>query len=203
MRIRPRLPAYLALVLATAVLLAGCDDSRHWSLKNIDGMMPPLRFTLTNDDGQRVTAGDYRGQVTLLYFGYTHCPDVCPTTLAKLAQSVRALGDRAGGVRVLFVSVDPRRDTVAVLHRYVHAFGPRVTGLRGDQHVLRALARRYRVTYGYGPPDAQGSYEVSHSSAVFVFDRGGRIRLLAQQDDDVRAITHDLRRLLAERDRRS
>ncbi|HYW03156.1 MAG TPA: SCO family protein [Gammaproteobacteria bacterium] len=203
MRIHRRLPRTLLPVLAVAVLLAGCGDSRHWSLKNIEGVMPPLRFRLTDDSGRPATAGDYRGKVVLLYFGYTHCPDVCPTTLAKLAGSLGALGDRADGVRVLFVSVDPKRDSATVLHRYVGAFGPQFTGLRGGQDALRTLTRRYRVSYGYGKPAADGSYEVSHSSAIFIFDRRGRIRLLAQQDDDARAISHDLRQLLAEPEARS
>jgi protein SCO1/2 len=101
-------------------------------------------------------------------------------------------------VRILFVSVDPARDTLAALNKYAAVFGPQVVGLRGTQDELRALTKRYRVSYGYGKPDAKGNYEVSHSSAVYVFDRQGEVRLLAGASDTASAITDDLRRLLAE-----
>ncbi len=112
--------------------------------------------------------------MVLLYFGYTHCPDVCPTTLSLLSHAVTALGTDAGQVRILFVSVDPARDTLAQLKTYAAAFGPEVVGLRGSEAELKALTKRYRVSYGYGKPDARGDYEVSHSSAVYVFDREAR-----------------------------
>jgi len=134
----------------------------------------------------------------LIYFGYTHCPDVCPLTLQRLKHAIAALGDGANQLRVLFVTVDPRRDSLAVLKRYTEFFGPQVLGLRGDQDELRRLTKMYRVTYGYDKPDAKGNYEVSHSSAVYVFDRSGEARLLIRPDDTVKAIATDLRRLVAE-----
>jgi protein SCO1/2 len=189
-----------ARVLLLVSLLAACGHSdRPWGLKNISGLMPPLDFTLTAaSDGATVHGNDFRGKLVLLYFGYTHCPDVCPTTLSQLSHAVAALGTSAGQVRILFVSVDPARDMLAQLKTYAAAFGPEVVGLRGSQAELKALTKRYRVSYGYGKPDAHGDYEVSHSSAVYVFDREGEIRLLVGSTDAAPVITGDLQRLLSE-----
>ena len=185
-------------VLVLAGLLAACSqNTAPWGLKDISGLMPPLDFTLIDaSDNQTVHGQDFRGKVTLLYFGYMHCPDVCPTTLSVLGHAVAALGDDAAQVRILFVSVDPARDTLARLKTYAAAFGPQVVGLRGSETELKALTKRYRVTYGYGKPDAHGNYEVSHSSAIYVFDREGESRLLAGPTDSAQVITADLKRLL-------
>ncbi|HKJ87225.1 MAG TPA: SCO family protein [Gammaproteobacteria bacterium] len=188
-----RLAAWLLLGV---VLLAGCSGDSQWRLKDISGLLPRLSFTMTNQAGNKVHGADYRGKVALLYFGYTHCPDVCPTTLAKLRRALGQLGREAKRVRVLFVSVDPERDTTSVLRTYVHAFGPQFVGLHGNRNQLDALVKRYRVTYGYGKPDAHGHYEVSHSSGVFIFDPRGYPRLLAVQGDGADALAHDLQRLL-------
>jgi protein SCO1/2 len=194
----PLLPGLRLALLVVAGLLAACSRSQTpWGLKDISGLMPPLDFTLTDaGNGATVHGKDFRGKVVLLYFGYTHCPDVCPTTLSLLGRAVAALGNDAAQVRVLFVSVDPARDTLAQLKTYAAAFGPQVVGLRGSDTELKALTKRYRVTYGYGKPDAHGNYEVSHSSAIYVFDRQGKVRLLAGPGDNALVITADLERLL-------
>jgi protein SCO1/2 len=181
-------------------LLVGCGRSAPpWGLRDITGLMPPLDFSLTEaSNGAAVHGKDFRGHVVLLYFGYTHCPDVCPTTLSHLVRAVAALGPQAEQVRILFVTVDPARDTLAQLKTYAAAFGPQVVALRGSQDKIKALTKRYRVTYGYGKPDAHGDYEVSHSSAVYVFDREGDVRLLADSTAEPSIITGDLKRLLAE-----
>lgn len=183
------------LLLLTLALLGGCSDPA-WQTKDVSGLMPPLEFTLTSEDGRRVSAADYRGEVLLLFFGYTHCPDVCPMTLAHLAAALAELGEPAQRLRVLFVSVDPERDTPELLRRYTAAFGEPFVGLTGTQTELRALTKRYRVTYGYGERDDSGNYLVSHSGAVFAFDTEGRARLLIRDQDPPAAIAADLRRLL-------
>jgi protein SCO1/2 len=144
-----------------------------------------------SQDGKPVTAADFRGKVVALYFGYTHCPDVCPTTLANLA-------DMAGKVHspdlaILFVTVDPDRDTDAVLSDYTKAFSPQMVGLRGTANELADLARRYRVAYivTKGPP-----YQVMHSNAVFFFDRAGRARLVTTDTTDTAGMADDVKRLL-------
>jgi protein SCO1/2 len=193
-------PGFWTVLLLVSLLVACGDNESPWSLRDISGLMPPLDFTLTDaTDGETVQYKVFRGQVVLLFFGYTHCPDVCPTTLSRLSRALAALGEDAEQVRILFVTVDPARDTLAQLKAYAAAFGPEVVGLRGSEGELKALTKRYRVSYGYGKPDAHGNYEVSHSSAVYVFDREGEIRLLVEPTDSTEVIASDLKRLLAEK----
>ncbi|MGA8050304.1 MAG: SCO family protein [Burkholderiales bacterium] len=182
--------------LGACLVLAACSrDGGNWRTNNIDGLMPTLEFGMSDDTGRAVTAQDYRGKTVLLYFGYTSCPDLCPTTLARLAQALKGTRNHGADTVVLFVSVDPKRDSVSRLHRYVHAFGPRFVGLRGTPEELEALTKRYRVTYSYAEPDKEGDYEVTHSTGVFVFDRNGRSRLLVLPHHADEAITADLDRL--------
>ncbi len=187
----------LAALAVTALMLVGCARQAPYALRNISGLLPPLQFQLTDDNGTPVSEQSYRGDVVLLYFGYSNCPDVCPTTLATLAQALRGLGASASKVRVLFVSVDPQRDSAAVLKRYAAYFGPQVIGLRGPDSELIPLTHRYRVAYHRDPPDRDGNYAVEHSSAVFIFDQRGRVRLLADSGDGAAAISSDLRRLIS------
>ncbi len=185
------------LFLSGMLWLVGCSDP-SWQTKDISGLMPPLKFELTNEEAQPVSEADYAGDVTLLFFGFTHCPHICPTTLAKLATVLQALGEDASeDLRILFVSVDPARDDPATLREYTQAFGPEFIGLTGNEEALQALTRRYRVTYGYGEKDDKGQYDVSHSNAVFAFDRNGDAQLLIREEDAQEAIVADLARLLA------
>lgn len=199
--IRRRCLPALVLRAAGALVLLGfgacTGNDPHYALKNITGLVQPLEFRLTDQDGRPVTATDYRHDIVLLYFGYTECPDECPTTLTMLANALRTLGAQASQVRVLFVSVDPHRDTTEVLKRYVDNFGPEFVGLRPDQAELTDLSKRYRIAYHYEKADKYGNYEVDHSSAVFIFDRDGRARLLGLSDNTAQQVASDLRRLLA------
>ncbi len=190
------LAAPLALSLAIAV--ASCGLRTQAQMTNITGVMPALAFDMTRaNDGAAVDAEDYRGKVVILYFGYTHCPDVCPTTLANLATALQRLGPKANEVRVLFVSVDPARDTVPILKSYVQAFAPEIDGLRGSNDAVAALARRYRVIYSVTPASSSHPYEVVHSAAVFFFDRAGGARLVTMSTDDSGEIGKQIARLLA------
>jgi protein SCO1/2 len=199
MAARPRCAPDMKLVLAAlgaCIALAACTKrDGEWRTDNIDGLLPTLEFHLTDDTGRQVSAQDYRGKTVLLYFGYTSCPDLCPTTLSKLAQALKSTKDRGAGDVVLFVSVDPQRDSVERLQAYTRAFGPQFIGLRGTPQELTALSKRYRITYSYGKPDKNGDYEVMHSTGVFVFDGTGRSRLLVLPNDPADAITADLDRL--------
>lgn len=195
----PRLTRLLLLLAfaACAALLAGCrGEDMPWKLTDVTGHMPDLDFHLTDDQGKAVTAADYRGKVTLLYFGYTHCPDVCPLTLAHLHVVMQRLGPLADGARILFVSVDPARDTPPVLHAYVNAFDPHAVGLTGSPGAIEALSKRYRSAFTREPPKGDGSYEVSHSSAIYLFDRDGKARLLSTPNDSQDDQVHDLHLLL-------
>ncbi|HET7370990.1 MAG TPA: SCO family protein [Gammaproteobacteria bacterium] len=184
------------LALATSLLVACGGGAQQWKTTNITGVMPDLKFTLTDENGKAVHADAYRGKVKVMYFGYTHCPDICPLTLSTVGRAVSQLGDQADGVRVLFVSVDPKRDPPKVLKEYTQAFGPEFVGLTGTQDQLKALSKRYRVSYSYAEPDANGEYAVNHSSAVFVFDKNGDVRLLMNRSDGVDAMAHDLAQLI-------
>ncbi|HUW53977.1 MAG TPA: SCO family protein [Rhodanobacter sp.] len=193
----PLRPALLLLLVA-GLLLGGCQHTQPlpFRLTNVTGHMPTLAFTLTDDQGKTVSAADYRGKVVLLYFGYTHCPDVCPLTLAHLHVVMQRLGKLADGARILFVSVDPARDTPAVLHAYVNAFDPRAVGLTGSASDIEALVKRYRASFTREPSTGDGNYEVSHSSAIYVFDRDGNPRVLATPADSQDDLVHDLHLLL-------
>lgn len=186
------------IVLAAVVLaLVGCGEE-PWYGKNITGLMPELEFELTSESGETVTENVFAGRPVAMYFGFTHCPDICPTTLARLTAAVRRLPeDLAQELQLAFVSVDPARDGPRELAEYTDAFSDRMLGLTGTQKQLQALTRRYRITYGYEEPDAQGDYEVSHSSAVFVFDAQGDPRLMLLDSLTVPEMAHDLELLLA------
>lgn len=191
----------LLLLAALALSLAGCGhkSDQTWQLSDIAGVMPDLRFDLTDDLGRHVTAADYKGDVVLLYFGYTHCPDVCPTTMQMMSSVVGELGAAAKDVRILFVSVDPKRDTPAILRAYAQAFSPNAVGLTGTPAQIDAVTRRYRVAFSYGKPDKFGNYVVDHSAGVYIFGPDGRIRLLGSDSNPPSAWLHDLRQLIADR----
>jgi protein SCO1/2 len=199
MKSRRPLGAAVLWLLVIGLLLGGCQRSEPlpFKLTDISGHMPTLDFKLTDDRGKAVSGADYRGKVVLLYFGYTHCPDVCPLTLAQLHVVMQRLGKLADGARILFVSVDPTRDTPPVLHAYVNAFDPRVVGLTGDPRVVEALVKRYRSSFTREPASSDGNYEVSHSSAIYVFDGGGNARVLSTPTDTQDDLVHDLHLLLS------
>ena len=187
----------LVLLVVWVFVLEACSRSQHamaiFHARDISGVMPALDFNLTSQYRTTVTAANLKGKTTLLYFGYTHCPDVCPTTLEGLAQALQRLGPKADSVRVLFVSVDPRRDSAEVLRRYASAFGPQFVGLTGTDRQLTSLTKRYRVAYRRDSADVSGDYAVYHSSAVFVFDGHGRVRLLVAPSETTEQLAEDLR----------
>jgi protein SCO1/2 len=183
----------LASLLTLLLSLAACAPPRG-PVTDIRGAMPTLEFAMARaNDGKTVDAGDYRGHVVILYFGYTNCPDACPTTLSDLATVLHRLGSKANDVRVLFVTVDPNRDSLPALKAYVNAFAPEIDGLRGSEDAIARLARRYRITYSVspGPP-----YVVMHSDSVFFFDRDGRARYVATSVANAALITNKVRTLL-------
>ncbi len=181
-----------------AFMLAACSgtSSLPFKLTRVTGHMPDLKFQLTNDNGNTVTAANYRGKIVMLYFGYTHCPDVCPLTMTRMHVVLHNLGKAADHVRFLFVTVDPARDTVPVLHQYVTAFDKHDVGLTGTRAQIRALAKRYRAAFDRGKVKKNGGYEVNHSAAIYVFDRKGRARVLATPATTNADLEHDLHLLI-------
>lgn len=171
-------------------LLANRPPTFHGT--TYDEVTPAAPFTLTDHTGRRVTLDDYRGKVVLLFFGFTHCPDVCPLTLSKLARVLDGLGRRAEDVQVLLVTVDPARDTPAALGEYVERFTPRAAGLTGDS---ASLARAYE---GYGVYSmAGGHHGMTHSSVVYGIDRRGRLVVVIPPEATDEAVRDDVRALLS------
>lgn len=190
---------YLIALSLAASLLAACSSGEpEWNGHDIAGIMPDLTYELTNETGETVTEAARADHPRLMFFGYTYCPDICPITLARIQAALKQLPEaQREAMRVLFVSVDPERDDPARLREYTSGFGDQVIGLTGSQKQLKALHKRFRVTYGYGEPDEDGFYLVSHSSAVFAFDRQGQARLLFNQDVSADQMAADLSRMLA------
>jgi len=185
-----------------ALALSACGkDGEPWTLYDVQGHLPDLQFSLAASGGRTVTQADLAGQTVLLFFGYANCPDICPTTMAQLSEVLRRLSpEHARAVRIVFVSVDPHRDTPERLQAYVNAFNDQAIGLTGSEPQIAALARRYRVAYQIekpAPGDDDKAYDVTHARAVYIFDAKGRARLMAADSDSVEAIVTDLARLLA------
>ncbi|HEY2035232.1 MAG TPA: SCO family protein [Rhizomicrobium sp.] len=180
----------LSILLLLTLAACGRGEMRP-GVTDITGVMPDLKFAMTRaNDGAPVTQDSYRGKIVILYFGYTHCPDVCPATLSNLADILKDLGPRANDVRVLFVSVDPARDTLPMLKSYVTAFAPQIDGLRGSDNAIAKLAQRYRVLYSV-KQTPQGE-EVMHSGSVFIFDAQGHAREVMTTTSDTKAVTNDV-----------
>ncbi len=190
--------------LAAALPLAGARaDDQTWHDIDVTGTSASLELTMqATPEGRTVTQADYRGFVTMLYFGYTFCPDVCPLTMQNVADVLAKTGAAAKRIRFLFVTVDPGRDTLPVLASYVGLFGPDFIGLRGDGNQLERLAKRSRIAWSVTPSDDPKTYKVTHSSVIYVFDRQGNARLLvpsmASQAPDNDGLAADLVRLTNE-----
>ncbi|HUC17995.1 MAG TPA: SCO family protein [Acetobacteraceae bacterium] len=194
---------FLAAPFLAAVPLVSCGQDPKWHNVDVSGTFPPLAFAMQRaSDGREVTEADYRDRVDLLYFGYTNCPDVCPTTLANMAVVLKDLGNLAKDVTLFFVTVDPNRDSLAVLSRYVALFAPEIVGLRGTPNQLATLARRYRVAYSVTPATDGHPYQVSHSAAIYVFDKQGACRLIipsmSSRTPDIAGTVADLKTLVKE-----
>ena len=185
--------------LALCVALASCGGGdKPWHATDITGSMPKLQFRMQRaNDAEIVSEQNYRGRVVILYFGYTHCPDLCPMTLANLSAVLGKLDTQAYDVAVLFVTVDPDRDTQPVLAQYVHGFAKQVEGLSGPPNGLLALTRRYRVMHKVSKDTPGHPYTVMHSNSVFFFDRAGAARLVTTDTGNIAGITDDVKRLLS------
>jgi protein SCO1/2 len=185
--------------LFAALALAGCSGSGV-SFKNTDitGADYGRDFALTDHNGKTRTLADFRGKVVVVFFGYTRCPDVCPTTLADLKVAKEQLGEEGKRLQVLFVTVDPERDTRQVLASYVPAFDPSFLGLYGDAAATSRVAKEFKVFYQKAPGKTPDSYSVDHTSASYVFDPQGRLRLLVRPGN-VPNLVADLKTLLEAR----
>jgi protein SCO1 len=177
------------------VLAAGCDSSSpRFKSTDITGADYGKNLELTDHTGRQRQLEDFRGKVVVVFFGFTHCPDVCPTTLADVSQVMKQLGPDSERVQVLFVTVDPERDTKEVLGKYVTAFDPRFLGLYGDAASTQRAAKEFKVYYE--KRKAGDSYSIDHSGQSYVIDPQGRLRLLVRPDRIASDLPEDLRTLL-------
>lgn len=182
---------------AAVLVLSSCTRSKEPFLAtDITGVDWGRDFRLRDHNGRPRTLADFRGKAVMLFFGYTHCPDICPTTLAKMAQAVERLGKDGKRVQGLFVTLDPKRDTQEVLAQYVPAFHPSFIGLRGSEAEVAHTAQDFKVFFALQRPDESGFYTVDHTAAIFAFDPQGRLRLYINAESDPDAIVHDLKLLL-------
>ena len=186
----------LATVLLMLVaLLSGCGKSSP-TFAGIDltGAEFGRDFSLTDHDGKPRTLADFRGKYVMIFFGYTHCPDVCPTALARAVAVRKLLGADAERLQVIFVTVDPERDTAALLKGYTTAFDPGFLGLRGDAEQTRAVAKEFRVVYEKVPTGS--SYAMDHTAITYIIDAQGRIRLAMRHAQTAEEYAADLKTLM-------
>jgi len=180
-----------------SLALAACDVTPKFRSADITGADYGKVLDLTDHNGKARHLEDFRGKAVVLFFGFTHCPDICPTTLAEIASAVKSLGPDAERVQVLLVTVDPERDTAEALSAYVGAFDPRFIALRGDAAATQRVAKDFKIYY---EKRKQGeTYTVDHSAQAYVLDAQGRLRLLVRHDRIGKDLAPDLRVLLAER----
>jgi len=186
-----------AIVVALVAFLAACGkEGAKFQASDITGSSFGREIALTDHAGKARTLADFRGKAVVVFFGFTQCPDVCPTTLAMLADVMKRLGPEADRVQVLFVTVDPERDTAELLSKYVPAFDPRFLGLRGDADATARTAKEFKVIFQKQPGTTPGSYSMDHSAGLYVFDPRGQIRLYVGHSQGADVIAHDLRELL-------
>ncbi len=190
-----RLAALVAVALLA--LAAGCSpDAPKFKASDVTGASFGRDFALTDANGRARTLADFRGKAVVIFFGYTQCPDVCPTTLAALADAMKQLGPDADRVQVLFVTIDPARDTPALLAQYVPAFDPRFLGLYGNDEATQRVAREFKIIYQKQPGSTPDTYTMDHSAGTYVFDPQGRLRLYVSHGQGPELFAHDLREIL-------
>jgi protein SCO1/2 len=189
--------AILTSIFATGATLAGCTESKP-QFKSIDvsGAEYAKDFQLPDQNGQVRTLKDFRGKVVVMFFGYTQCPDVCPTTMAELAEARKLMGADGAKVQGLFVTIDPERDTAQVLKNYMANFDPTFLALRGTPEQLAAVAKDYKIYYKKVEGKTAGTYTMDHSAASYVYDTSGNLRLYTRYGSGAQALASDLELLL-------
>ena len=187
------------ICIALCILLLGACSQKP-EFKNIDitgSTAFGKDFSLLDPDGTVKTLADFKGKVVVMFFGYTQCPDVCPTTLTEMQQTMMLLGAQSDKVQVLFVTVDPERDTAAILKQYVPSFDARFLGLRpADEAALEKVTKDFKIYYKKVPGNSPSSYTMDHAAGSYAFDPDGRLRLYIKHAQGPETLAHDLRELL-------
>jgi protein SCO1/2 len=186
---------FIALLL---IGLTACSPKQEFKNIDITGSTAFGKdFSLIDPDGKVRTLADFKGKVVVMFFGYTQCPDICPTTLTEMQQVMTLLGPQSDKVQVLFVTVDPERDTAAILKQYVPSFDPRFLGLRpADEAALEKVAKDFKIYYKKVPGTSPGSYTMDHTAGSYAFDPQGRLRLYIKHAQGPETLAHDLKELL-------
>lgn len=185
------------LFFSLALLLSGCSEQKPFVSTDLSIVDWGKDFRLTDHNGQPRSLGDFKGKAVVLFFGYTQCPDVCPTTLSTMREAMTLLGDDAKRVQVLFATVDPARDTQALLAQYVPSFHPSFLGLYADEKTIAAVAKDFKVFYAKSPGKTPDTYSIDHSTGSFAFDPQGKLRLLLRHGETPANVAADLKLLLA------
>lgn len=186
-----------AFIISLGLLLTGCDQPPTFKSTDLSGAEWGKDFNLTDHNGQARRLADFKGKVVILFFGYTQCPDVCPTTLSSMREVLNQLGPDASKVQVLFATLDPARDTAELLAQYVPQFHPSFIGLRGDDATMAALAKDFKVFYSKQPGANASTYTIDHSTGSYAFDPQGRLRLMLRHGEAPANIAADVKLLLA------
>ena len=188
----------LFLVAVLLIALAACSPKPEFKNVDITGSSAFGKdFSLLDPNGKTRTLGDFKGKVVVMFFGYTQCPDVCPTTLTEMQQVMALMGPQADKVQVLFVTLDPERDTAAILKQYVPAFDPRFLGLRpADEAALEQVTKDLKIYYKKVPGSSPGSYTMDHTAGSYAFDPEGHLRLYIKHAQGPETLAHDLKELL-------
>ncbi len=186
-----------AAAFALLLFLAACaPEGPKFKTSDVTGASFGRDFALTDANGKARTLADFRGKAVVVFFGFTQCPDVCPTTLATLAEAMKQLGADADRVQVLFVTIDPARDTAELLRNYVPAFDKRFLGLYGDDDATQRVAREFKIIYQKQPGSTPETYTMDHSAGTYIFDMQGRLRLFVNHGQGPEVFAHDLREIL-------
>ena len=193
---RATVAAACAVLALTLMACQPAPQAPVFQATDITGAAFARDFKLTDHNGQPRTLASFKGKVVAIFFGYTHCPDVCPTTLSDFATALKQLGPLADQVQVLFVTVDPQRDTPALLKLFVPAFDPRFLGMVTDAESLKDIAKEYKVVYQKTSVKGVDNYLIDHSVGTYVYDAKGRLRLLIPYGSSPDLIAHDLKTLL-------
>ncbi|MBI1834858.1 MAG: SCO family protein [Burkholderiales bacterium] len=186
----------LAVMCVSLVLTACQKEAPQFKNTDITGASFARELSLTDQLGTARTLTDFKGKAVVIFFGYTQCPDVCPTTMVEMANAMKALGKDAERVQVLFVTIDPERDTQALLAAYVPNFDPHFLALRGDAAQTAKVAQEFKVVYQKVAGKSPDNYTMDHTAASYIFDPQGRVRLFVQYGKKADEIAHDVRLLL-------
>ena len=188
--------AVAGMALAVAALMTGCSDKPKFAAIDITGADYARDFNLTDHNGQPRSLQDFRGKVVVMFFGYTQCPDVCPTSMNELVEVKKLLGPDGDKLQGLFVTVDPARDTPAVLKAYMANFDPTFLALHAEPDKLAAVAKDYKVYYKKSEGKTPTSYTMDHSAGSYVYDTQGRLRLYTRYGSGAPAMAADIKLLL-------